>query len=194
VRTHLAADSRPDVQLHFVPAQLDDHGRNRLPGHGFTVHACVLRPRSRGHIALRSTRPEDAPRIHANYLGEAADLDALIAGVELSRDIIRAAPFAPLRGAEVFPGEGVDTRKGLEEVIRRKAETIYHPVGTCRMGGDPDSVVDGELRVRGVEGLRVVDASIMPRIVGGNTNAPVVMIAEQAAELIGNVQVRRDSL
>jgi len=183
-RTHLAADSRPDVQLHFVPAQLDDHGRNRLPGHGFTVHACVLRPRSRGHIELRSTRPEDPPRIFANYLGEPGDLEALIAGVQLSRDIIQAAPFAPFRGAELFPGQGITTRSGLEEVIRRKAETIYHPVGTCRMGGDPDSVVDGELRVRGIEGLRVADASVMPRIVGGNTNAPVVMIAEQAAELI----------
>jgi choline dehydrogenase len=182
VRTRLAVDERPDVQLHFVPAQLDDHGRNRLPGHGFTVHACVLRPRSRGRIALRSPRPEDPPRIHARYLTESLDLEALLEAVRISRDIVRAAPFAPFRGQEVFPGDGVVDRRELEDVVRRKAETIYHPAGTCRMGSDAEAVVDPQLRVLGVEGLRVVDASVMPTLIGGNTNAPVIMIAEKAAE------------
>jgi len=108
----------------------------------------------------------------------------LLEGVRVSREIIEATPFAPFRGSEVFPGEGVTTRLELEEVLRRKAETIYHPVGTCRMGNDARSVVDEQLRVRGVTGLRVVDASVMPRLIGGNTNAPTMMIAEKAADLI----------
>ncbi|MDE2263102.1 MAG: choline dehydrogenase [Gammaproteobacteria bacterium] len=181
VRSRLAPDTRPDLQLHFVPAQLDDHGRNRLPGHGFTVHACVLRPRSRGAITLRSARPEDPPRIRAGYLSAEGDLEALLEGVELARDIIRAAPFAPFRGAEVFPGDDVTTRSALEEVVRRKAETIYHPSGSCRMGRDAGAVLDPSLRVRGTEGLRVIDASAMPKLIGGNTNAPTIMIAEKAA-------------
>jgi len=184
VRTALARDERPDVQLHFVPAQLDDHGRNRLPGHGFTIHACALRPASRGLITLRSADAADPPRIEPGYLSEAGDLEVLMEGMRVSRAIIAAAPFTPFRGREVFPGEGVNSRRELEEVLRRKAETIYHPVGTCRMGSDAAAVVDGELRVRGVEGLRVVDASVMPRLIGGNTNAPTIMIAEKAAELL----------
>ena len=187
VRSRLAVDQRPDLQLHFVPAQLDDHGRNRLPGHGFTVHACVLRPRSRGMLALRSPRPEDPPRIHAGYLSAQGDLEALLEGVRLAREIIGAAPFSAYRGAEVFPGEGVSTRSELEAVVRRKAETIYHPSGSCRMGHDANAVLDPSLRVRGTEALRVIDASAMPRLIGGNTNAPTIMIAEKAAaELIGN--------
>jgi choline dehydrogenase len=184
VRSALAPDARPDVQLHFVPAQLDDHGRNRLPGHGFTLHACVLRPSSRGVITLRSSRPDERPRIAARYLSAPGDLDVLLEGMRLSRAIIAAAPFAPFRGAEVFPGEGLTTREELTAMVRRKAETIYHPVGSCRMGRDEAAVVDGELRVRGVEALRVVDASVMPRLIGGNTNAPTIMIAEKAAELV----------
>jgi choline dehydrogenase-like flavoprotein len=181
VRSPLAADARPDLQLHFVPAQLDDHGRNRLPGHGFTVHSCVLRPRSRGTITLRSPRPQDPPRIQPAYLSAAGDLEALLEGVRLAREIIRAAPFAAYRGAEVFPGEGVTTRSALEAVVRRKAETIYHPSCSCRMGRDANAVLDASLRVRGTEGLRVIDASAMPKLIGGNTNAPTLMIAEKAA-------------
>jgi choline dehydrogenase len=186
VRTVLAPDRRPDVQLHFVPAQLDDHGRNRLPGHGFTLHACVLRPRSRGRLSLRTARANDAPRIEARYLSEPGDLEGLLEAVRVSRALIRAAPFAPYRGEEVFPGEQVQSQAALEQVIRRKAETIYHPCGSCRMGADAGSVLDPQLRVRGVEALRVVDASVMPRLIGGNTNAPTIMIAEKtAAELLG---------
>ncbi len=182
VRTALAPDSRPDLQLHFVPAQLDDHGRNRLEGHGFTVHACVLRPHSRGRLLLRSALPADAPRLRACYLSDARDMDTLLEGIRVSREIIRAAPFTPFRGPEIFPGEALNSRHEMEEVVRRKAETIYHPVGTCRMGGDSKSVVDPDLRVRQMAGLRVIDASIMPRLVGGNTNAPTIMIAEKAAD------------
>jgi choline dehydrogenase len=183
-RTALAPDQRPDVQLHFVPAQLDDHGRNRLPGHGFTIHACVLRPRSRGRLMLRSNRADDPPRIHAGYLSDAHDLEVLLEAVGLSRRIILADPFRPYRGFEVFPGAAVTTRAQLEEMIRRKAETVYHPAGTCRMGSDAASVVDAQLRVRGVQALRVVDASIMPRLIGGNTNGPTIMIAEKAADIV----------
>ncbi|HEY6926846.1 MAG TPA: GMC oxidoreductase, partial [Steroidobacteraceae bacterium] len=184
VRTALAPDERPDVQLHFVPAQLDDHGRNRLPGHGFTVHACALRPASRGRITLRSSRPDDAPVIQANYLSVGTDMEVLLEGIELSRRIVHSKAFEPFRGKEVFPGESAETRQEIEAVVRRKAETIYHPAGTCRMGNDPRAVVDSKLRVRGAEGLRVVDASVMPRLVGGNTNAPTIMIAEKAADAL----------
>jgi len=184
VRTELASDARSDVQLHFVPAQLDDHGRNRLAGHGFTIHACVLRPLSRGSIVLRSNRPEQAPRIHARYLSEAQDLKVLLEAVGVSRQIVQAEPFKPYRGPEVFPGQDVTTPQGIEQMVRRKAETIYHPVGTCRMGDDAASVVDPQLRVRGVEGLRVIDASVMPRLIGGNTNAATIMIAEKAADSV----------
>jgi choline dehydrogenase len=184
LRSHLAPDQRPDIQFHFVPAQLDDHGRKRLSGHGYTVHACALRPKSRGYLTLRSNRPDDRPRIFASYLKEPGDLDVMLEGVRWSREILHAAAFAPFRDVEVYPGDAVTTREGLEEVLRRKAETIYHPVGSCRMGSDPSSVVDCQLRVRGVDGLRIADASIMPRLIGGNTNAPTIMIAEKLADLL----------
>ena len=184
LRSARAPDGRADLQFHFVPAQLDDHGRNRLPGHGYTLHACVLRPRSRGRIGLRSSSMSDPPRIFANYLSEPEDLRSLIEGVRLSREILAAAPFDGHRGAEVYPGSGCQSDAELAVAIRDKAETIYHPVGTCRMGSDPDSVVDPQLKVRGINGLRVVDASVMPRLIGGNTNAPTIMIAERAADEI----------
>jgi choline dehydrogenase len=183
-RTRFASDARADLQFHFVPAQLDDHGRNRLPGHGFTVHACVLRPASRGQVTLRSASAFDPPRIFAGYLSAGEDLAHLIEGVRISREIIAAGPFAPYRGREIFPGPDAVSEEQLRQVVRQKAESIYHPVGTCRMGVDDQAVVDADLRVRGVAGLRVVDASIMPRIIGGNTNAPTIMIAEKAADLI----------
>ncbi len=184
LRSSRAPDDRADLQFHFVPAQLDDHGRNRLPGHGYTLHACVLRPRSRGRIALRSGSMADPPRIFANYLSEPEDLQGLIEGVRISREILAAASFNPYRDAEVYPGAGRQSDTELAAAIREKAETIYHPVGTCRMGSDPESVVDPQLKVRGIKGLRVVDASVMPRLVGGNTNAPTIMIAERAADLL----------
>ncbi|MEY3976352.1 MAG: hypothetical protein RLZZ33_1407, partial [Pseudomonadota bacterium] len=184
LRSTHAPDGRADLQFHFVPAQLDDHGRNRLPGHGYTLHACVLRPRSRGHIGLRSNSMADPPRVFANYLSEPEDLRGLIEGVRVSREIFAAAPFDRYRGAEIYPGSSRQSAAELTAAIREKAETIYHPVGTCRMGSDAESVVDPQLKVRGINGLRVVDASVMPRLIGGNTNAPTIMIAERAAEWI----------
>jgi choline dehydrogenase-like flavoprotein len=186
VRSRLAPDSRCDIQFHFVPALLDDHGRHRLDGHGYTVHACNLRPKSRGAIRLRSADPAAPAAIHPNYLGDedGFDLRMMVEGARLSREILAQDAFAPYRGEEIFPGADAKSDADLAAFVRRKAETIYHPVGTCRMGKDDASVVDAELRVRGIEGLRVVDASIMPTLVGGNTNAPVVMIAERAAELL----------
>jgi choline dehydrogenase len=184
VRSSAAASGRPDIQFHFVPAQLDDHGRNRLPGYGFTLHACYLRPRSRGCIRLRSSSVADAPLIHANYLHDPEDLAVLVEAARLSRDILRAKPFDAFRGRELFPDAKISTDREFAEFIRMKAETVYHPVGTCRMGPGEDAVVDATLRVHGLQGLRVIDASIMPTLTSGNTNAPAIMIAEKAADMI----------
>jgi len=186
VRSKLAPDARPDMQFHFVPAMLDDHGRKRIPGHGITLHGCGLRPRSRGHILLDSADPHAKARIFANYLSdpEGHDLKVLIEAVKLSREILKASALDKVRGDELHPGAGVVSDSDLTAFIRAKAETIYHPVGTCKMGHDALAVVDSELKVHGIEGLRVVDASIMPSLIGGNTNAPTVMIAEKACDLI----------
>ena len=186
VRSRLAADDDCDVQFHFVPAMLDDHGRNRLPGYGYTAHACFLRPRSRGALRLRSADPSQPAAIRANYLSDAEgfDLKMMVEAAKLARGIFAQTPFDKYRGSEILPGAEAKTDADLDAFVRRKAETIYHPVGTCRMGKDEGAVVDSELRVRGIEALRVVDASIMPTLVGGNTNAPTIMIAERAAGLI----------
>jgi choline dehydrogenase-like flavoprotein len=178
------ATHRPDIQLHFVPAQLDDHGRHRLPGHGFTLHACFLKPQSRGEIRLRANRADIPPLIRPNYLYEKPDLDMLVEGVHISRNILQAKAFDAYRGAELFPGTAMHSDAELRQFIRQKAETIYHPVGTCKMGQGSDAVVDTQLRVHGVVGLRVVDASIMPTLISGNTNAPTIMIAEKAADMM----------
>ena len=189
VRSPLAPDDRPDIQLHFVPAMLDDHGRHRLPGDGYTVHACALRPRSRGRITLMSGRAADKPRIEADYLGDADgfDLRMMVECAKVSREVMAQRAFDTVRGAPIFPARDDLTDAALVEFIRAKADTVYHPVGTCRMGADAASVVDPHLRVRGVEGLRVVDASVMPSLIGGNTHAPTVMIAERASDLIRGI-------
>jgi choline dehydrogenase-like flavoprotein len=186
VRSALAGDERSDLQFHFVPALLDDHGRHRLPGYGYTLHACYLHPHSRGRLRLRSADPLQPPAIHAGYLGDAEghDLKRMIAAARLSREILDQGAFDACRGEPVFPERRLRTDAEYADFIRRKAETIYHPVGTCRMGRDEAAVVDGELRVRGVLGLRVVDASVMPDLPSGNTNAPTIMLAERASALI----------
>src|SRR5690606_5162375 len=144
VRSRFAVDGRSDLQFHFVPALLDDHGRNRLEGHGYTVHACCLRPRSRGAIRLRSSDPAAPAAIHPNYLGDAEghDLRMMVEGARVARAILEQVPFEPYRGEEIFPGADARDDAALAAFVRRKAETIYHPVGTCRMGGDPMAVVD----------------------------------------------------
>ena len=185
-RSPMATDERCDVQFHFVPAMLDDHGRNRLPGDGYTLHACFLRPRSRGRLSLVSNRASDKPRIQANYLGDAEgfDLKVMLECAKVSREIFAQPAFDPYRGAPIHPKRTELSDAEWIAFIRAKAESVYHPVGTCRMGDDEASVVDASLKVRGVEGLRVVDASVMPALPSGNTNAPTIMIAERAADLI----------
>ena len=185
-RSPLAPDARADIQLHFIPAMIDDHGRNRLPGDGYTLHACPLRPRSRGRLSLRSADAADKPLIDPNYLGDAEgfDLRMMVECARLSLEIFAQPAFAPYRGAPIFPAQAPRSQAEWEAFVRHRAETVYHPVGTCRMGNDAAAVVDPLLRVNGVQGLRVVDASVMPNLPGGNTNAPTIMIAERAAELI----------
>lgn len=186
VRSALAEDTRCDLQFHFVPALLDDHGRHRLSGQGYTLHACYLHPHSRGQLRLRSADPAQPIAIHAGYLGDpnGLDLQRMIVAARLSREILDQPAFDRYRGAPVFPERRLTTDVEYTDFIRRKAETIYHPVGTCRMGNDEHAVVDSELRVRGIAGLRVVDASVMPTLPTGNTNAPTLMIAERASALI----------
>ncbi|HET6430790.1 choline dehydrogenase [Dyella sp.] len=189
VRSALATDERCDLQFHFVPALLDDHGRHRLPGDGYTLHACYLHPRSRGRLRLRSADPSAPIAIHANYLGddERHDLARMIEAAKVSREILAQPAFDAYRGTPVFPERPLATDAEYEAFIRRKAESIYHPVGSCLMGRDADAVVDSELRVHGVAGLRVVDASVMPTLPSGNTNAPTIMIAERASDLLQGV-------
>ena len=176
-----ASDDRPDIQMHFVPAFLDDHGRNQLPGHGMTIHACALRPESRGRLELASTNPQDAPVIQPNYLDHEYDRRMMIECVRLSREIFAQDAFSAYTGEEVFPGTAARSEDEILEFVRRKAESIYHPIGTCKMGNDESAVVDPALNVIGLEGLSVVDASVMPTLVSGNTNAPAIMIAEKFA-------------
>ncbi len=170
---------RPDIQLHFVNGLVDDHARRLHYGYGISCHVAVLRPKSRGSLRLRSADPTAAPRIDPNFLSADEDVATLLAGVKRAREIMEGASLAPHRGAELF-ADGSDD-EALVKRIRRRADTIYHPVGTCRMGPDAMAVVDSVLRVRGIEGLAVVDASVMPTLVGGNINAPTIMIAEKAA-------------
>lgn len=183
-----AAEPRPDLQFHFTPVRLDEHGRNLASfiGHGYALHVCDLRPRSRGRIGLLSADPLDDPMIDPHYLSEPEDLDRLVTGARIARNVLAQPAFDSFRGAEIFPGESVssDDEGAMRAFVRRKAGTIYHPVGSCRMGEDDEAVVDLRLRVHGIDGLRVVDASVMPKLIGGNTNAPVIAIAERAADLV----------
>ncbi|MBT8065243.1 MAG: choline dehydrogenase [Gammaproteobacteria bacterium] len=176
-----ATDDRPDIQMHFVPAFLDDHGRNILPGHGMTIHACALRPESRGELTLTSADPFQPPAMQPRYLSREYDRRMMVECVRLSRRILQQDAFSPYAGDEVFPGSDRQADDEVLDFIARKAESIYHPVGTCKMGQDPAAVVDPDLNVHGLGGLSVVDASVMPTLVSGNTNAPTIMIAEKFA-------------
>ncbi|MEK6350650.1 MAG: GMC family oxidoreductase N-terminal domain-containing protein, partial [Burkholderia sp.] len=174
---------RPDLQLHFCTALVDDHNRHMHWGFGYSLHVCALRPKSRGTVALASGDARDAPRIDPRFFSDSRDLDLLMTGAKAMRRILAAEPLASQGGRELYTDPSDDDAT-LRATIVAHADTIYHPVGTCRMGSDARAVVDPQLRVRGVEGLRVVDASVMPTLIGGNTNAPSVMIGERAAEFI----------
>jgi len=176
----------PDIQFIFTPAFFSNHSTSHLPGNGFTIGSILLRPRSRGHICLQSNDPLLPPGIQANYLSEEEDLDILVEAQRVNIELAHTRAFDPFRG-EALSDDAEDlSDEELAQMIRENAETLYHPVGTCKMGPANDSmaVVDSQLHVYGVQGLRVIDASIMPTIVSGNTNAPTIMIAEKAAEMI----------
>lgn len=178
------AEARPDLQLHFVVAKLVNHGRTTVVGHGYSCHVCLLRPTSRGSLRLASSNPMDTPLIDPNFLGERSDMDRMVAGFKIMRKLLQQPALSSLGGRESASSAGAKSDLEIEQFIRNTADTIYHPAGTCRMGSGAMDVVDAELRVHGIDGLRVVDASIMPSVVSGNTNAPVIMIAEKAADLI----------
>jgi len=174
----------PDLQFHFAIAKLVDHGRATVLGHGYSCHVCLLRPLSRGSLTLASKDPFAAPVIDPNFLGERDDMDRLMRGFRLMRTVLQQPALAQLGGRETARSAQAVSDLQVEQFIRENADTVYHPVGTCRMGKGHLNVVDHELRVHGLQGLRVVDASIMPQVVSGNTNAPTIMIAEKAADLI----------
>lgn len=174
----------PDIELLFAPTFFVAHGAGNPPGHGFTIGCILLRPESRGSITLTSSDPSAAPAIRANYLSSRADLDTMIAGIRYARRLAAQPALARYRGDEFLPGSAATTDEALADMVRERCETLYHPVGTCRMGSDQSAVVDAKLSVRGVGGLRVVDCSIMPTIIGGHTHAPAMMIAEKAADMI----------
>jgi len=174
----------PDLQFHFIAALMMDHTRVKADRHGFMAHVCELRPQSRGYITLKSADPLVAPIIQPNYLEAEEDRRAMREGVKLAREVFAQAAFDPYRGPELMPGAHITKDDQIDAWIRKTAETIYHPVGSAKMGIDADSVVDPELKVYGVEGLRVIDASVIPALVSGNTNAPTIMIAEKASDMI----------
>jgi choline dehydrogenase-like flavoprotein len=174
----------PDIQLHFGMAVVDDHGRKRRWGRGFSCHVCLLRPKSRGSVALESADPMLSPLIDPNFLGNADDLESMVAGYKTTRRLMETPALRALQKKEMFTA-GVRTDDDIRAVLRARVDTVYHPVGTARMGtGDPMAVVDPKLKVHGIEGLRIVDASVMPTLIGGNTNAPTIMIGEKAADMI----------
>jgi choline dehydrogenase-like flavoprotein len=179
-----AAEPAPDLQLHFVIGKLVSHGRQSTLGHGYSSHVCLLQPRSRGRVTLASSDPLALPLVDPNFLADDDDLRRMVRGVRRMRAILSQPALAALGAKEMPVSASAVSDTDIAAFIRNHADTVYHPVGSCRMGPGPMDVVDAQLRVHGVQGLRVVDASVMPRIVSGNTNAPTVMIAERAVDLL----------
>ena len=176
----------PDIQYHFFPLAVRYDGKAMVGGHGFQAHVGPMRSKSRGSVTLRSPDPRDPPVIRFNYMSHDDDWADMRAGVRLTREIFQQKAFDPFRGTEIAPGTEVTTDDQIDDFIRDKVESGYHPCGTCKMGraDDPMAVVDNSLRVIGVDGLRVVDASVMPHITTGNLNAPTIMIGEKASDHI----------
>ncbi len=185
------AEDRIDTQLVFVCAKLIDHGRKILLGDGYSIHVGLLRPKSRGTLSLASADPLAAPQINTNFLAEQDDVDRMVRSFKIARDILHQPALAQYGGKESRNSVKARSDSEIEQFIRSHADCAYHAVGTCRMGNGPLDVVDAQLRVKGIDGLRVVDASIMPNIVSGNTNAPTIMIAEKAADMIKASAVAR---
>jgi choline dehydrogenase len=175
----------PNIQLALCTGIVDDHTRKTHLGHGYTLHVTLMRPKSRGSVTLASAKPTDAPLIDPAFLQHPDDLATLIKGTQMGYDIMESAALKPYRGKMMYPVERNNVAQ-IEQFLRKNSDTEYHPVGTCKMGpiSDPMAVVDATLRVHGLQGLRVVDASIMPNLVSGNTNAPTMMIGEKAADMI----------
>ena len=173
----------PDIQLHFGMAMVDDHGRKRHKGTGFSCHVCLLRPKSRGSVSLASFDAMQAPLIDPNFLGHEEDLETMVAGFKTTRRLMETPALRALQTRDMFTAN-VRSDDDIRAVLRERVDTVYHPVGTCKMGTDAMAVVDPALKVHGLEALRVVDASIMPTLIGGNTNAPTIMIGEKAADMI----------
>jgi choline dehydrogenase len=174
----------PDIQIHFIPFSTDKMGEKLHPFSGFTATVCQLRPESRGSLKIRSADPSAPPEIRINYLATETDRAAFIDGIRILRNILAAPAMKPYTVNEVHPGSDKTSDDDLLDFCRKTGSTVYHPTSTCRMGNDPLAVVDQRLRVRGIEGLRVVDASVMPDLMSGNTNAPTIMIAEKASDMI----------
>jgi choline dehydrogenase-like flavoprotein len=174
----------PDIQLHFCMGMVEDHGRKMRWGTGFSCHVCLLRPKSRGSVWLKSADPKQAPAIDPNFLGEAEDLETMVAGFKMTRRLMETPSLKALQTSDYFTAD-IHTDDDIRKALRNRVDTVYHPVGTCKMGvNDTMAVVDPKLKVYGVAGLRVADASIMPSLIGGNTNAPSIMIGEKAADMI----------
>src|SRR5579859_273157 len=173
----------PDIQLHFCMAMVEDHGRKPRWGTGFSCHVCLLRPKSRGSVWLESADPLAPPAIDPNFLGEESDLETMVGGFKMTQRLMEAPALRRLQSKDMVTSD-VKTDDDIRNILRARVDTVYHPVGTCRMGTDVAAVVDPKLKVHGLEALRVVDASIMPTLIGGNTNAPTIMIGEKAADMI----------
>lgn len=173
----------PDVQLHFVVSLVEDHARKLHMAHGYSCHVCVLRPKSRGQVTLSGPAMRDMPLIDPGFFKEDEDLETLVKGYKLTKRLMDAPTFKKIRQKDVFT-PNVKTDNDIRRILRQRADTVYHPVGTCKMGNDPMAVVDNKLMVHGIECLRIVDGSIMPTLIGGNTNAPIIAIAEKAVDMI----------